>query len=282
MHPLVGIIMGSDSDWPKIKGAAAALAEFHVPHEVRVMSADRTPDIVQEYASTATKRGLKVILAAAGGAAHLAGVVAAHTILPVIAIPVQTDLAGGLDSLLSMVQMPGDVPVATVGVGSGGRGMRDCWPCRCWVWPIRPCRRNMSLTSAGWWRRFWRRMQRCKRLLRTSRPEQVHAVPARKSKRKSPEPRKLVPAYMFTMQKTETLHWVGGPDGHLRMIDQTRLPVELVEVDCLNVESVWEAIKMLRVRGRRPSASPRLMASVSDCNRSPGRTKRLYFAAWKR
>jgi 5-(carboxyamino)imidazole ribonucleotide mutase len=119
-HPLVGIIMGSDSDWPKIKGAAAALAEFHVPYEVRVMSAHRTPEIVREYASTATARGLRVILAAAGGAAHLAGVVAAHTVLPVIAIPVQTDLAGGLDSLLSTVQMPGDVPVATVGVGSGG------------------------------------------------------------------------------------------------------------------------------------------------------------------
>jgi 5-(carboxyamino)imidazole ribonucleotide mutase len=119
-HPLVGIIMGSDSDWPKIKGAVAALAEFHVPYEVRVMSAHRTPDIVQEYASTATARGLRVILAAAGGAAHLAGVVAAHTVLPVIAIPVPTELAGGLDSLLSMVQMPGDVPVATVGVGSGG------------------------------------------------------------------------------------------------------------------------------------------------------------------
>ena len=119
-HPLVGIIMGSDSDWPKIKGAAAALAEFNVPHEVRVMSAHRTPDIVQEYASKATARGLRVILAAAGGAAHLAGVVAAHTVLPVIAIPVATDLAGGLDSLLSVVQMPGDVPVATVGTGSGG------------------------------------------------------------------------------------------------------------------------------------------------------------------
>jgi 5-(carboxyamino)imidazole ribonucleotide mutase len=119
-HPLVGIIMGSDSDWPKIKGASAALAEFNVPHEVRVMSAHRTPDIVQEYASSAVSRGLKVVMAAAGGAAHLAGVVAAHTVLPVIAIPVQTDLAGGLDSLLSMVQMPGDVPVATVGVGSGG------------------------------------------------------------------------------------------------------------------------------------------------------------------
>jgi 5-(carboxyamino)imidazole ribonucleotide mutase len=119
-HPLVGIIMGSDSDWPKIKGAAAALAEFNVPHEVRVMSAHRTPEIVQDYASKAVERGLRVILAAAGGAAHLAGVVAAHTVLPVIAIPVATDLAGGLDSLLSMVQMPGDVPVATVGVGSGG------------------------------------------------------------------------------------------------------------------------------------------------------------------
>ena len=119
-HPLVGIIMGSDSDWPKIKGAAAALTEFQVPYEVRVMSAHRTPGIVQEYASTAAARGLRVIIAAAGGAAHLAGVVAAHTVLPVIGIPVPTELQGGLDSLLSMVQMPGDVPVATVGVGGGG------------------------------------------------------------------------------------------------------------------------------------------------------------------
>jgi 5-(carboxyamino)imidazole ribonucleotide mutase len=118
--PLVGIIMGSDSDWPKIKSAAAALDEFQVPYEVRVMSAHRTPEIVQQYSSTAAARGLRAILAAAGGAAHLAGVVAAHTVLPVIGIPVPTDLQGGLDSLLSMVQMPGDVPVATVGVGSGG------------------------------------------------------------------------------------------------------------------------------------------------------------------
>jgi 5-(carboxyamino)imidazole ribonucleotide mutase len=118
--PLVGIIMGSDSDWPKIKSAAAALDEFQVPYEVRVMSAHRTPDLVQQYASSAVARGLRAILAAAGGAAHLAGVVAAHTVLPVIGIPVPTDLQGGLDSLLSMVQMPGDVPVATVGVGSGG------------------------------------------------------------------------------------------------------------------------------------------------------------------
>ena len=112
--------MGSDSDWPKIKGAAAALAEFNVSHEVRVMSAHRTPEIVQEYATKAVARGMRVIIAAAGGAAHLAGVVAAHTVLPVIGIPVATDLAGGLDSLLSVVQMPGDVPVATVGTGSGG------------------------------------------------------------------------------------------------------------------------------------------------------------------
>lgn len=117
---LVGIVMGSDSDWPKIKAAQAALDEFAVPAEVRVMSAHRTPAVVQEYASTARARGLKVIIAAAGGAAHLAGVVAAHTTLPVIGLPVPTPELGGLDSLLSTVQMPGDVPVATVAVGMGG------------------------------------------------------------------------------------------------------------------------------------------------------------------
>ena len=116
----VGIVMGSDSDWPKINAVAAALDEFAVPYEVHVMSAHRTPEVVQQYASTAIERGLKVIIAAAGGAAHLAGVVAAHTTLPVIGIPVPTALEGGLDSLLSTVQMPGDVPVATVGVGMGG------------------------------------------------------------------------------------------------------------------------------------------------------------------
>jgi 5-(carboxyamino)imidazole ribonucleotide mutase len=118
--PLVGIVMGSDSDWPKIQGAAAALGEFGVAYEVHVMSAHRTPEVVQHYASTAVSRGLKTIIAAAGGAAHLAGVVASHTTLPVIGLPVATDLSGGLDSLLSVVQMPGDVPVATVGVGGGG------------------------------------------------------------------------------------------------------------------------------------------------------------------
>lgn len=118
--PLVGILMGSDSDWPKISGAAAALDEFGVSYEVHVMSAHRTPEVVRQFACDAAGRGMKVIIAAAGGAAHLAGVVASHTTLPVIGIPVPTDLAGGLDSLLSVVQMPGDVPVATVGVGSGG------------------------------------------------------------------------------------------------------------------------------------------------------------------
>ncbi len=117
---LVGILMGSDSDWEKINGASSALKEFGIAHEVHVMSAHRTPDRVLEYASTAEQRGLKVIIAAAGGAAHLAGVVASHTTLPVIGIPVKTDMMGGLDSLLSTVQMPGDIPVATVGIGSGG------------------------------------------------------------------------------------------------------------------------------------------------------------------
>jgi 5-(carboxyamino)imidazole ribonucleotide mutase len=118
--PRVGILMGSDSDWPKIKAAVSALEEFGVDCEVRVMSAHRTPEIVRDYAATAADRGLKVLIAAAGGAAHLAGVVAGHTTLPVIGLPVATELSGGLDSLLSMVQMPGDVPVATVGVGGGG------------------------------------------------------------------------------------------------------------------------------------------------------------------
>jgi phosphoribosylaminoimidazole carboxylase PurE protein len=116
----VGILMGSDSDWQKINGVAKALDEFDVPYEVNVMSAHRTPDLVKKYAEEATERGLLTIICAAGGAAHLAGVVAAHTTLPVIGIPVATELSGGLDSLLSTVQMPGDIPVATVGVGAGG------------------------------------------------------------------------------------------------------------------------------------------------------------------
>jgi len=119
-EPRVGIVMGSDSDWPKIQAAAKALDQFGVAYEAQVISAHRTPELVRQYAASAAERGLKVILAAAGGAAHLAGVVAAHTLLPVVGIPVPTDVMGGLDSLLSIVQMPGDVPVATVGVGMGG------------------------------------------------------------------------------------------------------------------------------------------------------------------
>ncbi len=119
-HPTVGILMGSDSDWPKIKAVGVALDEFGVNYEVNVMSAHRTPGAVADYATTAIDRGLQVIIAAAGGAAHLAGVVAAHTTLPIIGLPVPTAELGGLDSLLSTVQMPGDVPVASMAVGMGG------------------------------------------------------------------------------------------------------------------------------------------------------------------
>jgi 5-(carboxyamino)imidazole ribonucleotide mutase len=118
--PRVGIVMGSDGDWPKIKAVAVTLDQFGVPWEAAVMSAHRTPEAVQRYAASAAGRGLAVIIAAAGGAAHLAGVIASHTTIPVIGIPVPTELAGGLDSLLSIVQMPGDVPVAVVGANKGG------------------------------------------------------------------------------------------------------------------------------------------------------------------
>ena len=118
--PLVGIVMGSASDRETLEKAEDVLREFGVAYEARVMSAHRTPELVQQYATAAAGRGVKVVIAAAGGAAHLAGTVAAHTTLPVIGLPVPTDLAGGLDSLLSMVQMPGDVPVATVGANTGG------------------------------------------------------------------------------------------------------------------------------------------------------------------
>ncbi|MCP5067979.1 MAG: 5-(carboxyamino)imidazole ribonucleotide mutase [bacterium] len=117
---LVGILMGSTSDWPTVKHAAATLAELGVPHEARVMSAHRTPDLVHDYASGAADRGLKVIICAAGGAAHLAGVVSAYTLLPVLGIPMQAWSLDGLDSLLSTVQMPRGVPVGTLAVGKPG------------------------------------------------------------------------------------------------------------------------------------------------------------------
>ena len=120
--PRVAILMGSRSDMPVMQLASALLTELAIEHEVRVMSAHRTPALVAEYATDAAERGVQVIVAAAGGAAHLAGVVAAHTLLPVIGVPIATPLAGGLDSLLSIVQMPRGVPVATVTVGGAKWG----------------------------------------------------------------------------------------------------------------------------------------------------------------
>lgn len=117
MAPLIGIIMGSDSDLPTMQGAIDVCREFGVPHEVRVVSAHRTPRDMADYASTAHTRGLRVIIAGAGGAAHLPGMVAAHSPLPVIGVPVQSKSLQGLDSLLSIVQMPAGVPVATVAIG---------------------------------------------------------------------------------------------------------------------------------------------------------------------
>jgi 5-(carboxyamino)imidazole ribonucleotide mutase len=115
--PVVGILMGSDSDWPTMKAAADACAEFGIPHEVRVISAHRTPRDLERYASTAQVRGLRVVIAGAGGAAHLPGVAAAFTILPVIGVPMESKTLKGLDSLLSIVQMPSGIPVATVAIG---------------------------------------------------------------------------------------------------------------------------------------------------------------------
>ena len=115
--PLVGIVMGSDSDWPTMQPAAAALDEFDVPWEAHVVSAHRTPRRMLEYAESAAGRGLRVVIAGAGGAAHLPGMVAAATPLPVIGVPVPLKVLDGLDSLLSIVQMPAGVPVATVAVG---------------------------------------------------------------------------------------------------------------------------------------------------------------------
>lgn len=118
--PLVGIIMGSKSDWETMRHAHETLTEFGVAHECRVVSAHRTPRWLAEYASTAEKRGLQVIIAGAGGAAHLPGMAAAETILPVFGVPVQSHALQGLDSLLSIVQMPGGVPVGTLAIGKAG------------------------------------------------------------------------------------------------------------------------------------------------------------------
>lgn len=118
MPALVGVIMGSKSDYETMKACADVLEEFGVPHEVQVVSAHRTPDAMAEYAKSARSRGLRVIVAGAGGAAHLPGMVASHTTLPVIGVPVQTKALGGMDSLYSIVQMPAGIPVATVAIGN--------------------------------------------------------------------------------------------------------------------------------------------------------------------
>ena len=118
--PLVAVIMGSKSDWDTMRHADETLSEFGVEHECRVMSAHRSPSLAAEFASTAESRGLEVVIAAAGGAAHLAGVMAAHTTLPVLGVPMKSDALNGLDSLLSTVQMPGGIPVATLAIGKPG------------------------------------------------------------------------------------------------------------------------------------------------------------------
>ena len=115
--PEVGLVMGSDSDWPTMKEAADILDEFEIPYEKKVVSAHRTPDMMADYGKTARDRGLKIIIAGAGGAAHLPGMLAAYTTLPVIGVPVKTSALGGVDSLYSIVQMPNGVPVATVAIG---------------------------------------------------------------------------------------------------------------------------------------------------------------------
>lgn len=119
-EPLVGVVMGSKSDWPTMQHAAEMLTEFDVPHERRVVSAHRTPQWMFKYATSAEQRGLKIIIAGAGGAAHLPGMIASMTTLPVLGVPIQSRALSGLDSLLSIVQMPGGVPVGTLAIGDAG------------------------------------------------------------------------------------------------------------------------------------------------------------------
>jgi 5-(carboxyamino)imidazole ribonucleotide mutase len=120
IQPLVGIIMGSSSDWPTMQNAAQVLADFGIPFEKKVVSAHRTPGLLYDYATTASQRGLKCIIAGAGGAAHLPGMTASMTTVPVLGVPVQSRALSGMDSLYSIVQMPGGIPVATLAIGEAG------------------------------------------------------------------------------------------------------------------------------------------------------------------
>jgi 5-(carboxyamino)imidazole ribonucleotide mutase len=120
LTPLIGVVMGSASDWATLKEASDLLNRFSVPHESRVVSAHRTPDLLSEYAKAANERGLRAIIAGAGGAAHLPGMLAAHTAVPVLGVPVQSKALSGMDSLLSIVQMPAGIPVATFAIGVAG------------------------------------------------------------------------------------------------------------------------------------------------------------------
>ena len=119
-NPLVGVIMGSKSDWESMTHASETLTEFGVPHETRIVSAHRTPKLLAEYATAAAGRGLEVIIAGAGGAAHLPGMAAAYTVLPVLGVPIESKTLKGIDSLLSIVQMPAGIPVGTLAIGKAG------------------------------------------------------------------------------------------------------------------------------------------------------------------
>jgi 5-(carboxyamino)imidazole ribonucleotide mutase len=123
-QPLVAVIMGSRSDWETMKHTAATLTEFAVPHVARIVSAHRTPDLMADFAKSAASKGIEVIIAAAGGAAHLPGMVAAHTTVPVLGVPIESAVLRGVDSLLSIVQMPGGIPVGTLAIGPRGRDQR--------------------------------------------------------------------------------------------------------------------------------------------------------------
>ncbi len=162
--PLVGIIMGSKSDWETMSNAAKTLDALGIAYEVNVMSAHRTPELVDEYVGSAEKRGLEVIIAGAGGAAHLAGVAAARTILPVLGVPIQSKALSGIDSLLSTVQMPGGVPVGTLAIGSSGAT-------------------NAALLAAAI---LANKYPDVRKALRRSREEQTKALLAQTDPRKSP------------------------------------------------------------------------------------------------